>query len=113
MVGRFVASLILAGCLLLASAALAQPTGEATFVPIVRGPPPTQTSVMVERGDHLWKISARHLSDINADDPSPGEIAPYWRRVISSNLARLRSGDADLIYPGETIVLPEVTSDGP
>jgi nucleoid-associated protein YgaU len=58
-------------------------------------------SVVVARGDHLWKISARYLgTDVNH------EVAPYWREVIQVNTPHLRSGDPDLIYPGEVVHLP-------
>lgn len=60
-------------------------------------------SVVVVKGDHLWKISARHLGD----DASNNEIAPYWVEVIEVNTPHLRSGDPDLIYPGEVVELPE------
>jgi len=64
-------------------------------------PPDTVTVV---KGDHLWKISARHLGS-EADD---GDIAPYWRTVIEVNTPNLQSGDPDLIYPGEVIEMPAV-----
>jgi nucleoid-associated protein YgaU len=63
---------------------------------------PGAETVVVERGDHLWKISARHLEEV---DPG-SRIAPYWRAVVDLNRPRLRSGDPDLIYPGELIELP-------
>ena len=59
-------------------------------------------SVVVQPGDHLWKISARHLGE-TADDR---EIAPYWRSVVEVNAPHLRSGDPDLIYPGEVVEMP-------
>lgn len=60
------------------------------------------STVIVERGDHLWKISARHLgSDVSND-----EIAPYWREVVDVNTPNLRSGDPDLIFPGEIVTMP-------
>lgn len=63
------------------------------------------SEVVVVPGDHLWKISARHLSS-----HYPGrQVAPYWLEVISENEPRLRSGDPDLIYPGEVIELPAVS----
>jgi len=61
-------------------------------------------SVVVVEGDHLWKISARHLGK----EVSNEEIAPYWRVVIDVNLPRLTSGDPDLIYPGEVVELPTI-----
>jgi len=65
-------------------------------------------SVVVEKGDHLWSISAKHLENRLARHPSDAEIAPYWRQVVEANRDRLRSGDPDLIYPGEDVLLPEV-----
>jgi nucleoid-associated protein YgaU len=75
--------------------------------PITLEPGPTDTpvthgSVVVEKGDHLWKISARHLGP----GATGGEIAPYWREVIMVNTPHLRSGDPDLIFPGEVVRLP-------
>lgn len=52
----------------------------------------------VRRGDNLWRIAA-----IGAGHE---DIADYWRRLITANAGLLRSGDPDLIYPGEQIVLP-------
>lgn len=63
-------------------------------------------SVVVEPGDHLWRISKRHLDLLDEGSPA---VAPYWREVIELNLPHLRSGNADLIYPGEVIDLPGVS----
>jgi nucleoid-associated protein YgaU len=63
---------------------------------------PGSDSVVVVEGDHLWKISAGHLRPDAADH----EIAPYWLEVIDVNTPNLRSGDPDLIYPGEVVELP-------
>lgn len=75
-------------------------------IPVQLGADPVNDapeSVVVEKGDHLWKISARHLGD----DVPETDIAPYWREVIVVNTPLLRSGDPDLIYPGEVVELPE------
>lgn len=69
-------------------------------------------SVTVAEGDHLWKISENHLRDRARRPVSDSEIGPYWRRVIEQNLESLRSGDPDLIYPGEVIELPEIEISG-
>jgi len=53
----------------------------------------------VSRGDNLWRIAATAAGH--------EDIADYWRRLITANAGLLRSGDPDLIYPGEQIVLPE------
>lgn len=65
-------------------------------------PSPEADSVIVQKGDHLWKISARHLGN----EVSNNEVAPYWLEVIDVNTPHLRSGDPDLIYPGEVVTLP-------
>lgn len=59
-------------------------------------------SAVVVEGDHLWKISARHLGK----EAEIEQIAPYWREVVETNTPHLRSGDPDLIYPGEIVQLP-------
>lgn len=58
-------------------------------------------------GDNLWTISERHLKASQPErDIGSSEIAVYWRRVIEANTPTLRSGDPNLIYPGESILLP-------
>jgi hypothetical protein len=64
---------------------------------------------VIAPGEHLWSISAEHLA-ARAGRPvaqlTPADIAPYWWRVVELNRSRLRSGDANLLYPGETVELP-------
>lgn len=76
-------------------------------------PPPRErmvvpTEVRVVHGDHLWVIAERHLVAVWDRPAADHEIAPYWLKVIEANRARLRSGNPDLIYPGEVIVLPTI-----
>ncbi len=71
-------------------------------LPVVMQTETSETTVVVERGDHLWKIAARHLEQTGSDQP----IAPYWRSVVEINRDELRSGDPDLVYPGEVVLLP-------
>lgn len=56
----------------------------------------------VVAGDSLWGLAARRVGsrDIQV-------VGAYWVRVVAANRDRIRSGDPDLIYPGERIVLPE------
>lgn len=96
------------GLLFATGTAMATPTGETRLPVDMSDPQPERgeaDEVVVERGDHLWKISELHI-----DSHHPGvEVAPYWVRVIEVNRPSLRSGDPDLIYPGEVIRLPEVS----
>lgn len=52
----------------------------------------------VVAGENLWSISADHMGG--------ADIAPYWRRVVEANRHSLRSGNPNLIFPGESISLP-------
>lgn len=63
---------------------------------------PDPATHMVVAGDNLWAIAAADL----AAPASPAEIHARWRAVIEANRHRLRSGDPDLIFPGERILLP-------
>jgi hypothetical protein len=38
---------------------------------------------------------------------SAREIGRYWVRLVDLNRHRLRSGDPNVVYPGETVLLPE------
>lgn len=77
-----------------------------TVSPEDRSPAGPDTVVVVQ-GDHLWKISARHLGDGASDR----EVTPYWSEVVEVNTPNLRSGDPDLIYPGEIVELPQPPDD--
>ena len=92
---------------MIGSAAMAEPAGAPSFVPVsLDKSTAPEGSVVVEPGDHLWKISASHLEEVLERPAEPAEIDPYWRVVIETNRALLKSGDPDLIYPGEVITLP-------
>ena len=58
-------------------------------------------------GENLWTIARDHLA-AGPDEPTSQEVAEYVARVREANRNRLVSGDPDLIFPGETIVLPPV-----
>jgi nucleoid-associated protein YgaU len=86
--------------------AMADPAGELTYPPIPEAPSEVTGTTVVQPGDHFWKISEHHLENELDRPPSDTEVGPYWRKTIETNVASLRSGDPDLIYPGEVIVLP-------
>ncbi len=68
---------------------------------------------VVKPGDHLWSITALHLGRQLGHRPSNAAIAPLWRDVVRMNQDRLASGDPNLIFPGETILLPELGGSDP
>jgi hypothetical protein len=90
------------------------PPATGTTVPPLPVFPPLRTpvdsvgpqEVVVRPGDNLWTITRRHLTGRLGYRPPVHEIAPYWRLVIAHNQPTLLSGDPDLIYAGEVIVMP-------
>jgi hypothetical protein len=61
----------------------------------------------VVRGDNLWSLAKEHLASRGGSgEPTNREVADYWMRVVEANKGHLRSGDPDLIYPGEEVILP-------
>jgi nucleoid-associated protein YgaU len=87
------------------SVAVAQPAGGPSFVPVSTSDP-GRNSIVVEPGDHLWKISEEHLATVLGRPADDAEIDPYWRSVIEVNRDHLKSRDPNLIYPGERVSLP-------
>ncbi len=74
-------------------------------------PGPADTSAVVAPGDNLWELSARRYAAATGRpraEVGDGEVAPYWRAVCDQNRPTLASGDPNLIYPGERVVLPPV-----
>jgi hypothetical protein len=80
----------------------------------VPGAPPAgaaPTEHTVAPGEHLWGIAAASLAELTARPVASlraEEIAPYWTRLCMLNAARLRSGNLDLVYPGEVVALPSL-----
>jgi hypothetical protein len=65
--------------------------------------------VTVTPGDNLWEITATALARRSGRaraDVTDTEIVPLWRATCDANRAHLRSGDPDLVFPGEVITLP-------
>ena len=91
---------------LVGSVAAAEPAGPNEFVPVATAEAGAPGTVVVEPGDHLWKISQTELARRLGRAARPDEVAPYWLSVIDANRGSLHSGDPDLIYPGELITLP-------
>jgi hypothetical protein len=69
------------------------------------------TRQRVQQGDSLWTIARDRLAEVHgrrAAALSDREVAAYWVTVVEANQGGLRSGDPDLIYPGEEVELPRV-----
>jgi hypothetical protein len=70
--------------------------------------PNEPTEVVVQPGDHMWSLAEQRLSHFLGREASDTEVAPYWLRFVAMNLTRINSGDPDLIFPGETLLLPAI-----
>ncbi|HEV2308891.1 MAG TPA: LysM domain-containing protein, partial [Acidimicrobiia bacterium] len=60
-------------------------------------------------GDSLWSIAAAQVARQRGEaqaSVSAADVTPYWQAVCRANRSSLRSGDVNLIYPGEQITLP-------
>lgn len=60
-------------------------------------------------GESLWVIAAQDLAAHRGLPPAEladAAVAAHWRAVIEANADRLRSGDPDLVFPGEQLRLP-------
>jgi len=67
--------------------------------------PPGHTYV-VRSGDSLWRIAERTLSDRGDGTVTSADIARFWPVVYEANRA-LIGNDPNLIFPGQTLQLPE------
>lgn len=67
----------------------------------------------VVRGDHFWSIAHAHLAAELGRDVTEDEVCAYWSRLVEANRASIRSGDPNLIFPGEVITLVPVFADAP
>ncbi|NNK92268.1 MAG: LysM peptidoglycan-binding domain-containing protein [Acidimicrobiia bacterium] len=61
---------------------------------------------VVEPGDSLWAIAARHLLARGLSD-SDAEVSRFWRLVYAENRTVIGC-DPDLIHPGQQLIIPEV-----
>ncbi len=67
---------------------------------------PTLT-VVVQPGDHLWSIAENRVQLALGATASESDVRSYWIALIETNADRLvEPGNADLIVPGQELVLP-------
>lgn len=81
------------------------PTTQPQSAP-VRKANPESLQIEVKSGDNFWNLAEARVAQVLGRRPSNREIASYWVEVVAANRVLIRSGDPDLIFPGERIVLP-------
>ena len=74
---------------------------------------PAEASYTVVRGDHFWSIAEAHLESELGRSVTEDEVCAYWARLIDANRSTIRSGDPNLIFSGEVIILVPVFADIP
>lgn len=64
--------------------------------------PAVPTHVTVRRGDSLWLIAARVVSQGGGDPSDTPAVAAYWVRLLQANPLP----DPNLVFPGQILVVP-------
>lgn len=77
-------------------------------VPVAASAPPS--TYVIERGDHLWSVADRLLTDALGRRPVEREVIGYWKALIEANRQVLP--DPDLVHAGLVIELPALPSRG-
>ncbi len=88
------------------------PAAAPVAIPAPAAQPPAAAVVVVAPDDNLWELTARRIAATTGrarDDVTDAEIAPTWVTLCNLNRATLRSGDPDLVFPGEVVVFPPVS----
>ena len=69
------------------------------------GPTSFETAHTVEPGDSMWSVAKAEIEQRLQRTATDAEVGEHWVHVVDAN-RNVASGDVDLIYPGETLVMP-------
>ena len=82
--------------------------------PVGQAPRQSLRERRIAAGDHFWAIAEE---DVAAQLGRPGtedEVLDHWETLLVLNADRLVvAGNADLLLPGQTIILPDVMEVAP
>ena len=73
---------------------------------VAAAPGSSHQQVTVAPGDSLWRLAEEVVGERVGRPATDAEVSPYWQSLVEANRSRLRSGDPDVIFPGESVVLP-------
>lgn len=61
----------------------------------------------MREGDSFWSIARSVETARLGTAPTTAQVGRYWSRLVAANLSRLTvAGDADILLPGQVVVLP-------
>ena len=93
----------------LAPAAMPVPVPAIPGAPASVAPSSGPVEVRVAVGDSFWRLAERAVEQAHGPRVDDAAVADYWRRVLAANRERLVDpGNADLLLPGQVVVLPVV-----
>ncbi len=96
--------LLITSCSLLAPPAFGSQVAD-RYLPVETAASPKQNWV-VRSGEHFWSIATSHVGDTLGHPPTAPQVVEYWKSLVDANLEVIRSGNPDLIHPGEVLELP-------
>ncbi len=96
--------LLITSCSLLAPPALGSQVAD-RYLPVETAASPKQTWI-VRSGEHFWSIATSHVGHTLGHPPTAPQVVEYWKSLVDANLEVIRSGNPDLIHPGEVLELP-------
>ena len=71
---------------------------------------PASLTYVLRAGDHLWSVAASRVAKQTGNrlnELTARDIGRYWMRLVDINTPHLRSGDPNVVHPGETLLLPD------
>lgn len=83
----------------------ATPRAESPASPLASSISTAADTHVVADGESLWSIAATTLAAAHRRGDTEA-VARYWVEVVARNRPHLRSGNPNLIFPGEAIALP-------
>jgi hypothetical protein len=88
-----------------------RPTADAAAPPlpsVETDPPPAPQPDrwIVEPGDSCWRVAEEVLAEAWGRRADVREVTAYWAELVELNADRFVTGDADLIHPGQELLLP-------
>jgi nucleoid-associated protein YgaU len=83
-------------------------SGVSPAAPSSPGPTSAAGTVEVQHGQSFWSIAQEvEQKALGGAAPTTAQVSHYWSQLLAANAHRLpHPGHPDLIYPGETLILP-------